>query len=210
MRFKHIIWDYDGTLFDTYPIMASVYNDVLRERGIAESTDNIYSYMKVSMDHVNRHFKEKYNLDDSFFERYKMLVEKAEYEKTKPFAGINKLCNDICKNHGRNYIFTHRNDSALYVINKYKLTDCFTEIVTAKQNFPRKPDPGAVIYLLNKYSIPIDEAVMIGDREIDIASGKNAGIRTCYFADGDKPVDIADFTINTFSELYKIIEIDEN
>jgi len=210
MKFKHIIWDYDGTLFDTYPIMSSVYNDVLREWGITETIDNILSYMKVSMGHTHRHFKEKYHLDESFFERYKKLVEKAEYDNTKPFTGINKLCQDICKNGGKNYIFTHRDDSALYVVEKYGLTECFTEIITANQNFPRKPDPGAVIYLLNKYSIPEDEAIMVGDREIDIASAKNAGLRTCYFADGDKPLEIADFTIHSFAELYKIIEIDES
>ena len=209
MRFKHIIWDYDGTLFDTYPIMSSVYHDVLRERGITEPTENILSYMKVSMGHVDRHYKELYNLDDSFFERYKTVVRKAENENTKPFTGIIKLCHDICKNGGRNYVFTHRDDSALYVIEKYKLTGCFTEIITSNQNFPRKPDPGAVIYLINKYGFPVDEAIMIGDREIDLLSGKNAGTRACYFADSDKPLDIADFTINNFSELYKIIGIDE-
>jgi len=209
MKFKHIIWDYDGTLFDTYPIMSSVYNDVLKERGITESTANILSYMKVSMGHTDKHFKEKYNLDDSFFERYKLLVEKAAIENTKPFPGINKLCEDICNNGGWNYIFTHRDSSALYVVEKYGLTDCFTEIITSEQNFPRKPDPGAVIYLLNKYNIPEDEAIMIGDREIDISSAKNAGLRTCYFADGEKPLDIADFTINSFAELYKILEIDD-
>ncbi|HWT26865.1 MAG TPA: HAD hydrolase-like protein [Mobilitalea sp.] len=39
--YKHIIWDFDGTLFDTYPAMGSVFKEMLKEIEIVEDLDEI-------------------------------------------------------------------------------------------------------------------------------------------------------------------------
>ncbi|MDW2886482.1 hypothetical protein [Exiguobacterium artemiae] len=31
--YRHVIWDFDGTLFDTYPVMATVLQEMLRGQG---------------------------------------------------------------------------------------------------------------------------------------------------------------------------------
>ena len=49
MRFARIIWDYDGTLFNTYPVMAAALCDRLRTHDIIESVDNVIALMKVSI-----------------------------------------------------------------------------------------------------------------------------------------------------------------
>ena len=33
MRYRHIIWDFDGTLFDTYPVMARAFTETMNEAG---------------------------------------------------------------------------------------------------------------------------------------------------------------------------------
>jgi len=46
--YKHIIWDFDGTLFDTYPVMGSIFKKMLEEERIVESLDEILKHMKES------------------------------------------------------------------------------------------------------------------------------------------------------------------
>ena len=92
MKFKHIIWDYDGTLFDSYPVVADAFNETLAKYGIVEDVNEIYSHMKVTLAHANAYYREKYDLDDAFFEQYKNLRITSDREKTKPFNGAFELC----------------------------------------------------------------------------------------------------------------------
>jgi len=210
MKFKHIIWDYDGTLFDSYPVVAAAFNETLEKYGIVEDVSDIYSHMKTTLAYANEYYKEKYNLDDAFFEQYINLRTIYDFEKTKPFVGATELCEAICRYGGKNYLYTHRNDSAIEAMEKYGMAKYFTEIITSQQKFTPKPSPDAILYLLEKYKFSCDGAIMIGDRDIDILSGKNAGIYACYLSDGNGEctvADYADYSVNSFSELYEILGI---
>lgn len=44
--FKHVIWDFDGTLFDTYPVMAKIFKDLLEKENIEEPIDEIVKKCK--------------------------------------------------------------------------------------------------------------------------------------------------------------------
>lgn len=83
--------------------------------------------------------------------------------------------------------------------------DYFTDFITSKQGFERKPSPYAINYLLNKHNMIHSESIMIGDRELDLLSGKNAKISACYFTEGNDNNNYADYTINDFQQLYTII-----
>jgi len=48
---------------------------------------------------------------------------------------------------------------------------------------------------------------MIGDRDLDILAARNAGIHSCYYADGGKPSAIAEYSVSSHGELYKILGI---
>jgi len=207
MRFKHIIWDYDGTLFDSYPVVVDAFNETLAKYGIIEDVNEIYSHMKITLSHANEHYKKKYKLDDAFFEQYKNLRTFSDREKTKPFSGATELCQAIYKSGGKNYLYTHRNDTAVESIEKYGMANYFTEFITSRQNFAPKPNPNAILYLLGKYNISRDKAIMIGDRDMDILSGKNAGIYACYLSDGNEICEAADYNASNFSELFEILEV---
>ncbi|WP_202621576.1 HAD family hydrolase [Anaerocolumna sedimenticola] len=46
---------------------------------------------------------------------------------------------------------------------------------------------------------------MIGDRDLDILSAKNAGIHACYFNERGDKNNIADYSISNFEQLNTII-----
>lgn len=209
MRFKHIIWDFDGTLFDTYPIMAQSLTIALEKIGINESQNDIMKNMKISMGYALKHYGKKYNLDSDFMKRYETIRYELEQDGIRPFEYIQDICKKVCENNGQNYIFTHRGVSTLVYLEKYNMKNYFTQVITSKDNFPRKPQPDAIKYLIEKYNIETEEAVMIGDRELDVMSGKNAGIYGCYLNEEKKIFDSADYNIYNIIQLYEILEIEK-
>lgn len=50
-----------------------------------------------------------------------------------------------------------------------------------KDSFDRKPNPGMIFKARDKYDIDLSKSVLIGDKESDILSGKNAGIKDCFY-----------------------------
>lgn len=58
----------------------------------------------------------------------------------------------------------------------------FQDMVTSDDDYPRKPDPAGLLTLLKRYDLPPESTLIIGDREIDIQAGKNAGVATCFYS----------------------------
>ncbi|WP_042457269.1 HAD-IA family hydrolase [Neobacillus dielmonensis] len=203
--YKHIIWDFDGTLFDTYPVMAKVFKEGLKEQGIEEPLEEIVKQMKVSASSALRYYEKKYHIDEDFITVYQKRKKEAELELSKPFAGIKEICNYIHSTNRYNYLLTHRGESSITLLKKFDLYKHFFDFITSKQGFERKPSPDAIHYLINKYHMIHSESIMIGDRDLDLLSGKNAGISACYFTEGNEENQYADYTINNFLELFSII-----
>ncbi|MEC2054423.1 HAD-IA family hydrolase [Peribacillus psychrosaccharolyticus] len=203
--YNHIIWDFDGTLFDTYPVMANVFREALKEQKIEEPVEEIIKQLRVSISTALKYYEEKYQITSEFISNYQKRRIEAELELSRPFDGIQEICKYIHSTNRKNYLFTHRGESSIILLKKYGLVDYFTDFITSKQGFERKPSPYAINYLLNKHNMIHSESIMIGDRELDLLSGKNAKISACYFTEGNDNNNYADYTINDFQQLYTII-----
>ena len=203
--FKHIIWDFDGTLFDTYPVMATAFKMTLEKEGYVESVDDIVKHMRASMSSAMQYYEEKYPLSETFMDEFDLLRLEMENQICKPYPCVDEICRFIHASGRHNYLYTHRGDSAIALLTRHGLQDCFVDFITSKHGFEHKPSPDAVNYLVEKHNMTRAEALMIGDRDMDVLSAKNAGIHACYFTEGSEDSSIADFTINTFQQLYSIL-----
>ena len=54
----------------------------------------------------------------------------------------------------------------------------FELIIAQDEHFPLKPHPRGALYIANKFKCRPEECVIIGDSEVDIQTGKNAGMYT--------------------------------
>jgi len=204
---KHIIWDFDGTLFDTYPTMSEAFIKTLRDKGIEENCDRIMSLMKISESNVMEYVKNKYCVGVDFKEKYDKYRIDAELKNIKPFPYVEDICKAIYLSGRKNYLYTHRSITAIEFLKRYNLYEYFHDFVIRENNFKRKPDPEGLLYLIKKNHIEANEALMIGDREIDIMAAKNAGIHACYF---DNEVStksqLADYNISDMKELFDVLK----
>ncbi|MDI9367567.1 MAG: HAD-IA family hydrolase, partial [Thermotogota bacterium] len=119
------------------------------------------------------------------------------------------MCIQINKNGGSNFLFSHRsNYSMTKLLNYYNMLDLFSEIVSADSGFTRKPDPQAIMYIIDKYGLERERVITIGDREIDMEAGKRAGIATCLFnPDSASSSSKADFVITSLKQIPSVLQV---
>ena len=205
---RHAIWDFDGTLFDTYPVMSRAFHEALLQMGCPDppTQAEVREKMRFTMQDAFDAFVSGRGLSvAAFTEIYRPLRIRLEEEAAKPFPGAKELCRDLIKAGGRNFIFTHRSRTALPMLDQHGMTGDFAGIVTMDDGFPRKPAPDAIQYLQGRFDFAREDAIMIGDRELDILSGLAAGVHTCRVFPEPGEATQAEFTAHTFAELRKIL-----
>jgi HAD superfamily hydrolase (TIGR01549 family) len=205
IMYKHIIWDFDGTLFDTYPVMAGSFRETLEGHGFEEPLEEIIKQMKVSITSALKHYEKKYGIGKEFFTAYDSRRKEVEFDLSKPFEGIVELCKYVHETGRKNYLYTHRGESSIKMLESYGLTGYFSDFITSQHGFERKPSPDAILHLIRTHHIDHSEAIMIGDRDLDLESGKNAGISSCFFTDKMEENPHADYVVTSVEGLYSII-----
>lgn len=206
---RNAIWDFDGTLCDTYPAMSRSMQRALADMGIERSRRDIEKLMRISMAHSIQMLALVHHIDaDALAKAYERQHATLEREAAPPFPGVKEALERFIQRGGNNYVMTHRGASAREYLAHFGLETLFAEIVTSEAGFPRKPAPNANLYLLDKWGLRPEETVMIGDRELDIQSGHAAGTAGWLFApEGPLPDTQADWVFRSYAEL--IAHMDE-
>lgn len=201
--YKYIIWDFDGTLFDTYPAVARVLENVLKTYDITENIDEILFYLHQSLGTTFSHFSKKHSIDINQLRQKFVITEEAmDVTDSHPFSHSRVLLEKVVANGGINLIYTNRGNSIHNFLKHYDYSDYFTEIITREDGFGRKPKPDCILYFLDKYNLQKEQTLMVGDRELDVLAAVNAGIDSCYFNSHKIPIDTnADIYIENLADL---------
>jgi phosphoglycolate phosphatase-like HAD superfamily hydrolase len=206
LTIHNIIWDVDGTLFDTYPAIARAFKAALREFGQDDSLQRIMALARDSLGHCTTTLVEEHHLDEALFE----AAVARHYERTEPadqppFPGVKEVCEHIRGAGGQNVIVTHRGpQGTAELLAASGLSGLFSGCITAADAFPRKPDPAAFNEIIERHGLVRDETMAIGDRDIDVLAGKSAGLFTCFFGPENTDVD-ADLRIADFGDLARLV-----
>jgi phosphoglycolate phosphatase-like HAD superfamily hydrolase len=204
--FRNIIWDVDGTLFDTYPAMAQAFKAALHDFGKDAAFDWIEGLAKTSLSHCVATLADKFQLsegdiDQAFGEHYAIIPP----EKQPPFPGAIAVCEYICSIGGKNVIVTHRGrEGTKELLVVHNMTRYFSGCFSRDDGYPKKPHPAAFAAMLQKHNLQRAETMTVGDRAIDILAGEAAGIFTYLFGVEVGEV-VADLTISSFDELYRYL-----
>ncbi|ALC90811.1 phosphoglycolate phosphatase [Bacillus sp. FJAT-18017] len=182
----NFLWDFDGTIFDTYPSYSKLFSEITGNR---ISEEEAFAQLKVSFGHAFSHFE----LSNEESTRMRREVRLIGIDKFKPFPGVK----EVLKKAEINVIMTHKEKEDVDKVLEYHgLSGHFTEIVGQEDGFPRKPDPAAYRYLHNKYQIDL----AIGDRALDLEPARILGIRTLSFQNRDAKADFYLDDYRDFSE----------
>lgn len=203
--FDYIIYDFDGTISDTYPMFAKAFLETASFYNIKTNYETAYSQLKISIGHALK----QYNWNDDmekvvalFKSNHHRLAR--QYQEAFPDA---KVILEYAINNGKkNYLYTHTGKFVYEMLDKMGLAHYFEFVLDGSYGFPSKPAPDAFNFLCQKCNIEKRRAIMIGDRDIDIGAAHAAGVQGClidvdnYYINCD-----AEYRINSLLELKQII-----
>ncbi len=190
---KAVVFDMDGTILDTLEDLRSSVNHALREHGLPErSSAEIRSFLGSGMVYlIHRAVPEG---TDQETETSVLASHKAYYplhcaEQTKPYPGICELLASLRDAGILTAVVSNKSDRNVQVLVRDYFDGLFTVAVGARDGIPRKPSPELVEIALSELRVSKEEAVYIGDSDIDVATATNAGLSmiTVLWGFRDKP-----------------------
>lgn len=193
-QIRHFIWDFDGTLFDTYPIIIEQMQSVLRDFGHSIDSLELMEQLLHTVGVALEYCAEKFSIDyPQLSDAYAIVHNQtALLPVALPMEAVESVLEAVVARGGKNLIFTHRTlASTNAYLEKYGLSHYFTDIVAPDTpGFAWKPAPDAITYLLETHGLDPQETAMVGDREIDLASGRAAGVRCIHYLCKDVPQEL--------------------
>ena len=135
MQYTHWFWDFDGTLFDTYPRVVRAFQKGLRARGIGVSDEKVLSLVKIGLGTASRYFEDG-RLEQELLQDYIRHAEDEGPEGLVPYPGAGEVLEEVVARGGKNYLYTHRNLTSVEGLTLRGLWPLFTDKVTAEDDFP--------------------------------------------------------------------------
>ncbi|MDD3681364.1 MULTISPECIES: HAD-IA family hydrolase [unclassified Mesotoga] len=203
---ENLIWDFDGSLFNTYPAMVKLFKKALLRKGYVTSENEILSLMKDTLGKAVDFYLDR-GVDYDFYKDFKTSEEKLDPAEQPPFEGAREVCSIVVRNGGKNLIITHRSrKTAFKLLSYFEMTSLFSDIITRESGFKRKPDPDAFIYAIRNFRLDPRSTLSIGDRDLDVIAARDAGTKTCFFSqNGTRPSIDVDFIICDLVQLEEIV-----
>ena len=178
----NLIWDLDGTLLDSYGVILGSLEQVCKDNNFPFDRETVAK--DVIVHSVNHYIDYLSCISGMPFDEIKNRCSELSHKRNmeiKAMPNALKALEALEAKGIDNYIFTHRGSSTEGVLKNIKLYDYFIEIVTSLNNFPRKPDPTGLNYLINKYHLDPNNTYYVGDRAIDIECASNAGLKSILY-----------------------------
>lgn len=183
---KAVIWDFDGTLYDTYPGMITAFMAALEEAHLTADEGQVHLSAKKGS------LKELFDTFASLMVTVPYPMAKRQLQTTyhkreaelnahpQPYPGAKEVLAAVKEAGAINLLWTHRDDSAWDILADAGIRDLFAGGTTASMTFKRKPDPESVLYLLDKFDLSPQDVLVVGDRRIDGDAAHAAGCQSLY------------------------------
>ncbi|MBF6595562.1 MAG: HAD hydrolase-like protein [Thermaceae bacterium] len=65
---------------------------------------------------------------------------------------------------------------------------------------------GTIVVVIKRHSLPIEQTLVVGDRDLDVFAGQGAGLQTCLFRGSFAGI-TPDLMVTYFGELLDIIKL---
>lgn len=208
MTKQALIWDLDGTLLDSYDAILAGLEETYASYQLPFDRASIKDYiLKHSVQDLLAAVAAEYQLDvtDLNHRRAESLAEKNA--QVLLMDGARDVLS-WAKDAGiEQFVYTHKGENALVILQDLGLESFFTEILTSQSGFARKPDPEAAMYLIEKYGLHPEKIYYIGDRSLDVDFARNSQIQSINFLPSDYE---GNHQMETLGDIPSILSLEKN
>jgi len=202
MVYRLVIFDCDGVLFESRKANEAFYNHIRSRFGLPpmslEELD--YVHMATSEESIN------YIIPDE-----RIRAEAQAYRLTvdyRPFARlmvIEPTLLDLLRFLKPDYytaVSTNRSNTINPILEDFGLAPYFDLVVSCLDVSRPKPDPESINLILETLKIPADQALFIGDSEVDAAAARAAGVDLAAYRNSALP---AEYHLENLAEVKTIL-----
>lgn len=179
---KTVIFDLDGTLLNTLDDLADSTNYALSKFGYPTRTiDEVRQFVGNGVAKlIERAIPEGKNNPN--FEKclaiFKENYAQNMYNKTAPYNGIIEMLSNLKSKGIKIAVVSNKFDLAVKELCK-KYFEGFIDFAAGEneaQGIKKKPAPDTVISVLNEFNFAPEDAVYVGDSDVDIMTAKNSNM----------------------------------
>jgi phosphoglycolate phosphatase len=170
---KLIIFDLDGTLLYTLDDIKETLNVVLQNNGYPTlSSEQVLKNVGYGAKELVRRSlgNPTEEVLQKVFDEYVPLQEKSQNEYTKLYDGLDSVLVSLKEKGYKLAIVSNKPDSVTQIVYDQLLKQYNFDFVTGNRPgvFNPKPDKTCVEYCLNTLNISKEDAVYVGDSEVDV------------------------------------------
>lgn len=180
---KAVVFDLDGTLVNSIYDLAAANNYALKKNGYPTHPDEAYLiFVGNGIKKLIERSLGEYADEDTIKKvkaDFDIYYKEHCCDRTVPYEGIEKLISQLKKSGYKLGVCSNKAQAYTEQIVKTLFgDDSFDVIYGQRPDFPLKPEPQALYYVLDCLGASVSESLYIGDSEVDILVGNNAGIDT--------------------------------
>lgn len=217
MKYKLAIFDMDGTILNTLDDLADSMNHCLRVYGLAERSlqeirmflgNGIHWLVECSVpDGTDAETLEK--VYQTFLVYYKDHCAM----KTRPYEGIPEVLQSLRRAGVLTAVVSNKADYAVKILCEDYFKGMLDFSVGELEGRRRKPYPDSVNAVLERFGMAKEDAVYIGDSEVDFQTAQNVGLDVIMVGWGFRDEDFlkeqgAESVIHEPAEILKLIGVE--
>ena len=190
---KLAIFDLDGTLLDTLGDLAAACNYVMQRNGYPIHDFDRYRYMvgnginKLIERALPAEFRSPERaaaLRPEFIARYREHLS----DHTRPYPGIVALLDRLEAGNVLLAVASNKyHEGTRTLVQRFFPRHRFVQVLGQREGVPVKPDPAIVFEILESAQIPREEALYIGDSDVDMLTASRAGVDSVGASWGFRP-----------------------
>ncbi len=182
MKKKLLLLDLDGTIADTIRSIRDAVNLTLAKYGYPEKS---YEQIRVAIGNgarnlIRRTLPPEVAADEENVTRvlgeYDVLYEQTYDHVDGCYEGMSEALHTL---HDKGYliaVLSNKQDAYVKKIVGMLFPDGIIAYVQGQTDLPIKPDPTVPLMIARTLGVAPEDAVFIGDSDVDIETGKNAGM----------------------------------
>ena len=179
--YKLVVFDLDGTLLDTLGDLAGSVNYALRKHGLREcSLQEVRSFLGNGivrlMQNAVKNAVEGVAFEE-VFQTFRSHYLEHCLDTTQPYPGILPMMEKLRESGVKIAIVSNKLHPAVQELNRRFFADLVTSAIGESETVRRKPHPDGVLKALEELGSRPEEAVYVGDSEVDWETARQAGLR---------------------------------
>lgn len=169
-----VLFDWDGTLLDSYDADSAAYLAMFRAMGIPWGLDELALHYSPNWYNVYRAAKLPRNRWDDANRAWR-----AQYANHNPklVAGARRVLARIARHHRMGLVTSGDRDRVLRQLRKFRLTRLFAARVCAGDTRQKKPHPAPLRLALRQMRLKPAVCIYVGDSPHDLEMARRAGVR---------------------------------